>query len=195
MNRTLSLAPADELAARERCDIREAAPGDADIIRTFVAGLSVHTQYMRFFTAVAPPSPGLLRLLAGGGTGKSDILLVTDECGGVIGHGMAVDVVRDGVLRADIGLVVADSWQGRGLGTRLLSLLSERAARRGVAALVLDILPSNARMLGIISRRWPDARRTRTLDSIMIEAPLAAPALASAAAQLGGVRAARRPAA
>jgi GNAT superfamily N-acetyltransferase len=195
MNRTLSVAPANELAAGERWDIREAATGDADRIRDFVTGLSVHSQYMRFFTAVAPPSPGLLRVLAGAGPGRSDILLVTGDCGAVIGHGMAVDVVQDGVLRADIGLVVADSWQGRGLGTRLLSLLSERAARRGVAALVLDVLPSNARMLGIIGRRWPDAGRTRTPDSILIEVSLAVPAMAGAAVHPGGVRASRRPAA
>jgi GNAT superfamily N-acetyltransferase len=161
--------------------VRSAGPQDADLIREFVCGLSVRTQYFRFFTAASPPSSGLLRALTGDDSGRSDILVITDECGAVIGHGMAVDAHRDGVLCADIGLVIADSRQGQGLGTTLLSMLADRAARRGVAALVLDVLPDNARMLGIIDRRWPGASRTRTLDAIVITAAIPARRQASPA--------------
>lgn len=152
--------------------VREAGQEeDAAGIREFVCGLSVRTQYFRFFTAVSPPSPGLLRALTGG-TGRADILVVTDARGAVVGHAMAVDAAQDGVLGSDIGLVIADSWQGQGLGTKLLAMLADRAARRGVTALVLDVLPDNARMLGIISRRWPDAGRKRNADSITFTATI-----------------------
>jgi GNAT superfamily N-acetyltransferase len=152
--------------------VRTAGGGDAAPIREFVCGLSVRTQYFRFFTAVSPPSSGLLRALTGI-TGNADILLVTDDRGAVVGHGMTVDAGQGGASTADVGLVIADSWQGQGLGTTVLSLLTERAADRGVAALVLEVLPYNDRMLGIIQRRWPDARRERTLDSIKITASIA----------------------
>jgi GNAT superfamily N-acetyltransferase len=152
--------------------VRSAGPQDADLIREFVCGLSLRTQYFRFFTAASPPSSGLLRALTGDDSGRSDILVVTDARGAVIGHGMAVDTHRDGVLCSDIGLVIADSRQGHGLGTMLLSLLADRATRRGVTALVLDVLPDNARMLGIIDRRWPGASRARTLDAIVITAAI-----------------------
>jgi ribosomal protein S18 acetylase RimI-like enzyme len=159
-----------------RYRVRTAEPGDGALIREFVCGLSVRTQYFRFFTAVAPPSAGLLRALSGENS-RADILLVTDVCGAVVGHGMAADGQADGRHTADIGLVIADRWQGQGLGTMLLRLLTERAARRGVEALVLEVLPDNRKMLGIIERRWPHASRKRTPDAITITAELIQPDL------------------
>jgi GNAT superfamily N-acetyltransferase len=170
MNRTLAMAGPRE-ASPPGCAIRAGGPEDTEAIREFVSGLSVGTQYFRFFTAVSPPSPSLLRALAGA-TGKSDILLVTDGCGAVIGHGMTVDAAVDGEVTADVGLVIADRWQGQGLGRALLGRLARRAAGRGVTTLTLEVLPDNARMLGMINRRWPGASRKRTSDAIVIRADL-----------------------
>jgi acetyltransferase len=151
--------------------VRTAGPEDAATIREFITGLSVETQYLRFFTVVSPPSGGILRVLAGGP--RADILIITDEHGAVIGHGMAVDADHEDRVCADIGLVIADSWQGQGLGTVLLQALVERAFRRGVSALLLEVLPGNNRMLGIISRHWPDAERRRTADAISVTVRIA----------------------
>jgi len=153
------ISPADGL-------LREVRPDDADGIRDLVCGLSPQARYFRFFASVAPPSTGLLRVLCGS-TG-ADILLLTDPAGRIIGHGMAADAPADAAT--DIGLVITDQWQGHGLGALLLSTLLSRAASRGIAAVVLDVLPANTRMLGIIDRRWPDAPRTRTRDAIVIRA-------------------------
>jgi GNAT superfamily N-acetyltransferase len=178
--------------------VRPAGPQDAERVRDFITALSVETQYLRFFTVVSPPSGGLLRALAGGS--RADILIITDDCGAVTGHGMAVDADHPDGIRADIGLVIADRWQGQGLGTVLLRLLVERAAGRGVTALQLEVLPGNSRMLGIIERHWPDALRVRTPDAISITAPLAPPLAIPPAgiqqiANLGGSRAPDRSAA
>ena len=152
--------------------MRTAGPGDADRIRAFVCGLSSRSQYFRFFASVSPPSTGLLRALCGA-TGSADILIVTDGRDSVIGHAMAADAIAaDGHLETNIGLVVADEWQQQGLGTALLSMLVSRAARRGVSALVLDVLPANDRMRGIIARRWPAAPTERTRDAIVIRPPI-----------------------
>jgi ribosomal protein S18 acetylase RimI-like enzyme len=161
---TLVLRPGRVPAGRYL--IRNAGRDDSARIRDFVSALSVRTQYFRFFTAVSPLSPGLLRALTGAG-GSADILIITDDSGAVVGHGMAAGA---GDSTVDIGLVVADRWQGQGLGTTLLGLLTERAAGRGVDAVVLEVLPDNRRMLGIIEKRWPQARRERTPDSIRITA-------------------------
>jgi acetyltransferase len=150
--------------------LRAARESDADRIREFVCGLSPRSQYFRFFATVAPPSTGLLRALCGA-AGTADILVVTDNLGNVIGHGMAADDGR----ATDIGLVVADRWQQRGIGTLLLAALVERAAGRGVRTLVLDVMPANQRMLGIIARRWPGAPRERTPDAIVIRPELPDP--------------------
>jgi ribosomal protein S18 acetylase RimI-like enzyme len=179
MNGTLIQPPAamaGRLAAGTtragRYQVRPAGGDDAEAIRAFVTGLSVRTQYFRFFTAVSPPSRGLLRALTAENA-RADILLVTDECGTVIGHGMAVDGCGDRSGTSDIGLVVADGWQGLGLGTVLLRLLVARAAARGVRALLLEVLPDNSRMLGIIDRHWPAAERKRALDALEVTARIA----------------------
>ncbi len=139
---------------------------DAASIREFICGLSPRSQYLRFFAAAAPPSSGLMRVLCGR-TG-ADILLIADRNGAVIAHGMAADTPVTGELASNVGLVVADRWQQQGLGTLLLRTLIGRASRRGIGSLVLDVLPANDRMLGIVSRWWPDAPRQLTPDAVVI---------------------------
>ena len=150
--------------------IRQGRQDDAKRVSEFVCALSPLSRYLRFFASVAPPSSGLLRVLCGG-TG-ADILIVTDRDGAVVAHAMAADTAVPGGQASNIGLVVADPWQRQGLGTLLLSTLIGRASRRGVGSLVLDVLPSNDRMLGIIARRWPDAPQQRTRDAIVFSPPI-----------------------
>ena len=161
--------------------VAPASAADAGRISDFIAGLSVRTQFLRFFAAVTRPSSGLLRALTGA-RGRADVLIATDGGGTVIGHAMAADrTAADGRHIADLGLVVADGWQGRGVGSALLTQLAQRAAGRGTDELVMDVLRSNTRMLAIAGGRWPDARREYNGDSVTIRAPLhraAAPAAA-----------------
>lgn len=162
------------LAAATAVRVVPASPADACRISDFVAGLSVRTQFFRFFASVARPSSGLLRALTGA-DGRADVLIATDPDGAVVGHGMAVDrPAPDGTLATDLGLVVADQWQQRGIGSALLGMLAERAAGRGASELVMDVLPANGRMLGMIGRRWPDARREMHRDSVTVRARLRA---------------------
>jgi hypothetical protein len=166
-----------QLGAECRVDFRVAGPQDAGQIRDFINGLSVRTQFLRFFASVAPPSSGLLRALCGAG-GSADIMLACHR-GIVIGHCMAADRTGpDGVMTSDIGLVVADSWQ---------HLVGARAAAPGARMLVMDVLPGNDRMLRMIERRWPGARREFSADSIIIRAGLtvADPAAADPGAARG----------
>jgi len=70
---------------------------------------------------------------------------------------------------AEFALVVADSWQGRGIGSRLLAKLIEAARRRGVKRLYGDILAMNRPMLALATKlgfklgRHEDATITRAL--------------------------------
>jgi GNAT superfamily N-acetyltransferase len=158
-----------------------AGPADACRISDFVAGLSLRTQFLRFFASVATPSSSLLRSLCGDGSADGrDVLIALDRGGAVIGHGMIVDQTGPvGETVSDVGLVVADQWQGHGVGSALLAALVQRAARRGSAELVMDVLPENSQMLAIIDRHWPGAPRYRNRDSWTIRARLGAPAPAA----------------
>jgi GNAT superfamily N-acetyltransferase len=166
--------------------VREGGPEDQSRIRDFAAGLSEQTRYLRFFTAITPASPGLLRALAGGIPG-TDILVITDEQGAVVGHGMAADITADGRPGVDLGLVIADAWQGQGLGTVLFELLVQRAAARGARALAVEVLPGNSRMLALLRKHWPNAPRTWTGDAYALSADLGEPL------QPGAVEAPSRP--
>jgi acetyltransferase len=53
---------------------------------------------------------------------------------------------------AEFALVVADSWQGRGIGGRLLAKLAEVARRRGLERLHGEILAINRPMLGLVRK-------------------------------------------
>src|SRR5215471_13621216 len=152
--------------------VREGGSDDESKIREFATGLSEPTRYFRFFTTNSPASPSVLRMLTGGIPG-SDMLVITDEQGAVVGHGMAADITADGRPGVDLGVVIADAWQGQGLGTVMLELLAQRAASRGARALAVEVLPSNSRMLALFSRHWPNARRTWNGDAIALTADLA----------------------
>jgi hypothetical protein len=55
-------------------------------------------------------------------------------------------------------VVVADAWQGRGLGSALMRALMIRAWARGVTSVAMDVLPGNRRVLDMIAGHWPSAR-------------------------------------
>jgi GNAT superfamily N-acetyltransferase len=170
-----------QVPTEPRPEIRPARRPDSGDIRDFINGLSVRTQLLRFSGIAAPPSSGMLRVLSG--TDRSADIVIATYRGSVIGHAMAVDrrtgeradgdrADGDGIRASDIGLVVADGWQLRGVGSALLGMLVRRAAGRGIRMLVMDVRPGNDRMLAMIERRWPGARREVGADFITISAGL-----------------------
>ena len=53
---------------------------------------------------------------------------------------------------AEFALVVADAWQGRGIGSRLLGKLVAVARRRGLKQIYGDILRMNRPMLQLVGK-------------------------------------------
>jgi ribosomal protein S18 acetylase RimI-like enzyme len=153
--------------------IRRADPGDLAALRDFFAGLSVRTRFRRFFAAITP-SQAMLRFLSGG-TGTADAVVAS--CGDVIiGHAMAVDQAGPGGTRlADIGVVVADAWQGRGVGAALTRALIAAAQARGVTTLTMDVQPGNREVLAMVAQHWPAAHTSRGADGATIHVPLPRP--------------------
>ena len=76
---------------------------------------------------------------------------------------------------AEFALVVADAWQGRGIGSRLLGKLVDVAGRHGVKRLYGDILAMNrpmlelARKLGFRLGRHEDPTLTRASVDLPVE--------------------------
>ncbi len=135
--------------------IRPARPADLAALRDFFAGLSAQTRYLRFFAPVTP-GPALLRVLSGG-TGTTYAVVATwGEV--IIGHAMAADRAGPcGVRTTEIGVVVADAWQGQGVGSALVRALITSAQARGVTSVAMDVLPANRQVLAMIAGHWPAA--------------------------------------
>jgi GNAT superfamily N-acetyltransferase len=73
--------------------------------------------------------------------------LVVEVPGELVALGSARAV---GERAVEVGLLVEDAAQGRGLGTRLLLALAARARSRGVAELRCDVLHRNRPLLGTL---------------------------------------------
>jgi ribosomal protein S18 acetylase RimI-like enzyme len=136
--------------------IRRAGSADLAALSDFFAGLSVRTRYRRFFAAITP-TPAMLRLLSGSASNVDAVIAIRG--GIIIGHAVAVDQDSPaGPPMTDIGVVIADAWQGLGVGSALTRTLIAAAQARGVTCIVMDVLHDNRQVLAMIARRWPDAR-------------------------------------
>lgn len=155
---------------RAAAAIRPAHPDDLAALRDFFAELSVQTRYLRFFGPVTP-SRALLRQLCG----LADTIdaVVAVRSGVIVGHAMAVDRTGpEGARVTDIGVVVADAWQGRGLGSALMRALVTGARARGVTLMEMDVLDGNRDVLDMITGHWPAARIGHAQDSVSISIQL-----------------------
>jgi len=174
VNRTQVTGSAGRAAA-----IRPVTPADEAVLHDFFAALSVESRYLRFFAPVTP-SCGLLDLMVGKPAHVDAIVAVAD--GVIVGHAMAADRTTPenprnsertgGPGATDVGVVVADAWQRRGVGAALMRALIARAQARGRTALAMDVLPGNRRVLAMIVGHWPEAALRRSADGVDIRIPL-----------------------
>jgi L-amino acid N-acyltransferase YncA len=77
---------------------------------------------------------------------------------------------------------VTDRWQGRGLGSLLLSRLVQAAEVRGVTTLVAEVLPGNHEMVAVFARSgYPvEVRRGACGVEIVLDTTARRPGLARA---------------
>jgi len=80
--------------------------------------------------------------------------------------------LRDPVL-AESAFAVADTEQGRGIGTRLLERLAARAAAVGIERFVAEVLADNRSMLGVFERAGFELKRELASGVVEVEFPIA----------------------
>ena len=156
--------------SRTQANIRQACYSDHAAIRDFVGGLSLRARYLRFFTGAVATSPVVLRILAGGGDHIDAIVAV--ENGTIIGHAMASDATGPGGTVTEIGVVVTDACQGRGIGAALVRALTARAQGRGITAFTMEVLAENRQVLAMIADHWPTAKHDLSGAYATIQVPL-----------------------
>jgi GNAT superfamily N-acetyltransferase len=133
-----------------RLELRVIQADDRDAVRAFLGRLSpdtVRARYLQPSMNLAGPSGEreLNRLLADN-NGKHVVLLAL-EGPKIRGIG---ELFTLPLQRADLGLVVEDAAQGRGVGRVLLRALVQFALRRGIRALTGDMAYGNERAIALL---------------------------------------------
>ncbi len=149
--------------------VRPVHPQDLELAQAFVRDLSPESRYNRFHGAVAGLTPRMARWATHVDYDRHMALIaVVYVEGREVEIGAARYAVGADGETAEFAVAVADAWQGRGVGERLLRDLITVAARRGLRWIEGDILVGNrgmralARKLGFQSRaRGGDAQRVR----------------------------------
>ena len=163
--------------------IRRIAPTDGAGLERFYAELSDDSRAMRFLGATRPLDLARTQAFCkidhehreGFVAEIEDPDLGADR---VIGH---LCIEPDGRGAAEIAIAVADSWQGLGIGRRLLDAGVAWARRAGVRRLVATAFISNTRILRLvrglglpIRQRWDFGSTCELSIDLADPAPLAA---------------------
>ena len=112
--------------------IRQVRSTDAPLLADGFARLSAASRQMRFLGVKKELSAAELRYFTDVDHHDHEALVALDRAGG---HGVGIArYVRDAddPQAAEIAVTIVDDWQGRGLGTELLTRLSGRAGQEGI---------------------------------------------------------------
>ena len=130
--------------------IRQVRPADARLLADGFARLSPRSRQMRFLARKDQLSAAELRYLTDVDHHDHEALGALDRAGGR-GVGVA-RYVRDAgdPHAAEIAVTIVDDWQGRGLGTELLTRLSARARCEGIHRFTALVADDNVAMAALL---------------------------------------------
>ena len=147
--------------------LRPTAAGDGGALVEFFGHLSPESLYLRFQGAVRVDEHFVAPFLGGDGTESLSLVgELTDDAGEsrIVAIGTYVRL-RD-PARAEVAFAVADEFQHRGIGSRLLERLAVHARREGVDRFVAQVLPANLAMLRVFGDTGFEVTR-RYLDGVV----------------------------
>jgi acetate---CoA ligase (ADP-forming) len=129
-------------------NVRPVSTGDQAALREFLRGVSTKSLNLRFCGGIDRdraaasladrPRPGDLALVA--------------QLAGQPSIAAHAALYRTGPNRAEVAFLVADAWQGRGLGSIMFSRLAAAAREHCVTTLMAQVLPENRGMLTVFER-------------------------------------------
>jgi len=118
---------------------------------TFVRALSLESRYQRMLSGGTKVTPEWIDSMTHIDYYRHMAFAVTTVSDGVeqfVGVGRyVVDAVKSS---AEVALVLADAWQGQGLGRRLLETLLGHAASAGIREALGTVLATNVAMLRLV---------------------------------------------
>lgn len=143
-----------EASSEGRPGLAAVEPFDGDAVLGLFDRLSPESVYRRYFSPLARRDT-LRRSVAR--IDHHDREAVAAVEGGEV-VGMAEYARAPGLPTANMAIVVADSWQRQGLGTRLVAALASRAVAAGIYGFAVDIQGDNYGALRLFKRVAPGVR-------------------------------------
>jgi len=134
--------------------MRDAECDDWEALRRMYLGLTDRTRYLYFCAGVPANDVWAERFAAlGQADGQVSYALVATVDDAVVGLAR-FDRGADG-KSAEIGLLLADEWQSRGLGRVVLNRLTDEARRRAIGVFTGHALWENRRILRLVRSAFP----------------------------------------
>ena len=154
--------------------LRMIAPDDFEREREFVDGLSPRTRYQRLMSTRMPTAEELRRWTDIDRSREGAVVATVDIDGRERQGGVARYFIDQPDAQADFAIVVADEWQGIGLGRQLLTALVDLARLSGVRRLVGITMPENKVMIGLgrslgFRLSWEPGVDIYTLQSLSLQ--------------------------
>ncbi|MCD2194138.1 GNAT family N-acetyltransferase [Actinomycetospora endophytica] len=132
--------------------LSELGPDQTDVLDAVFAGLSAASRYLRFHAATPRMTAGVRRRLADVDGHRHLAVAAFDPAGRPVGIARLVALDDH---RAELAIEVADAWQGRGVGARLLRAVAGRGREEGYTRLVADVLTENTGMRVLLASVLP----------------------------------------
>jgi acetyltransferase len=130
--------------------VRPIRPEDAQMEQAFVGALSEQSRYYRFMQHLPSLTPQMLARFTQVDYDRELALIALDDSSGTeCIVAVARYVANLDKESAEFAIVLADVWQGRGLGDAMMKMLIGCARERGFKRLIGSVLAANQAMLGL----------------------------------------------
>jgi acetyltransferase len=130
--------------------LRPIRPEDAAIEQEFVRGLSAQSRHYRFMDTLRELTPLMLSRFTRIDYVRDMAFIATIEREGRETEvGVCRYVTNPDGISCEFAIVIADNWQRRGLGRRMMTQLIDVARARGLQTMSGDVLGSNHGMLNL----------------------------------------------
>lgn len=132
--------------------IRPIRPEDAEIEQAFVRNLSEAAKYSRFMMPLKElPQAMLARFTQIDYDREMALIAVVEQDGAEIEIAVCRYIINPDGKSCEFALVVADKWQHKGVGHKLMTILMDTARAKGLAAMEGDVLTNNRAMLRLVT--------------------------------------------
>lgn len=164
--------------------VRQGRHSDRELLLHGFERLSPGSRYRRFLAPTPELTEEMVSRLLDVDHHDHEAIIAIEEA---TGEGLGVARYVRSPTRpdaAEVAVTVIDDWQGRGLGTLLLELLSARAREEGIRTFTALMLAANQEMMDLLARLAPVRIVDRGTGTVEIEVPIPDVGLAPALRKL-----------